>query len=95
LSIVVFCIETAERWEPYESRGSRTVLRKPEGEVPLGYSAGESAGQPVLLPGSRPLAAPLVFKGHFLSKFNVLPEFIEHLPAATELGVGYNKNGEM
>jgi hypothetical protein len=30
----------AERWEPYESRGSRTVLREPEGEVPLGYSPG-------------------------------------------------------
>jgi hypothetical protein len=28
----------AERWEPYESRGSRTVLRGPGGEIPLGYS---------------------------------------------------------
>ena len=27
-----------ERWEPYEARVSRTVLRGPGGEVPLGYS---------------------------------------------------------
>jgi len=29
------------QWEPYEPRGSRTVLREPEGEVPSGYSTGE------------------------------------------------------
>ncbi len=38
LFIGVYCIKKAERWEPYELRGSRTVLREPEGEVPLGYS---------------------------------------------------------
>ena len=43
--------KTAERQESYESRDSRTVLREPEGEAPLGYSPGGSAGQPVLLPG--------------------------------------------
>jgi hypothetical protein len=35
----------AERWEPYESRGSRTVLREPEGEVPLGYSPEKLKGE--------------------------------------------------
>jgi hypothetical protein len=44
LSIGVFCTKMAERWEPYESRGSRTVLREPEGEVPLGYSPEGAAG---------------------------------------------------
>jgi len=48
---------------------------------------GESAGQPVLLPGSRPLAAQFVFKGHRLPKFSVLAEFFVHLPTATEFGV--------
>ena len=28
----------AERWEPYEARVSRTVLRGPGGEIPPGYS---------------------------------------------------------
>ncbi|MCK5120667.1 MAG: hypothetical protein KAQ91_01725, partial [Methylococcales bacterium] len=26
------------------------------------------------------------FRGHFLSKFRVLPEFVEHPPASTEFG---------
>jgi hypothetical protein len=30
-----------DQWEPYESRGSRTVAGEPEGEVPSGYSTGE------------------------------------------------------
>ena len=38
---------------------------------------------------SRPLAAPLVFRGHFISKFCVLAEFIVYLPAATEFGVSH------
>jgi hypothetical protein len=28
-----------EHWEPYELRGSRTVLGGPEGEIPSGYSS--------------------------------------------------------
>jgi len=36
---------------------------------------------------SRPLAAQFVFKGHLLSKFSVLAEFIEHLPTASDQGV--------
>ena len=35
---VVTISVAAERWEPYEARVSRTVLRGPGGEVPLGYS---------------------------------------------------------
>ena len=31
-------VSAAERWEPYEARVSRTVLRGPGGEVPPGYS---------------------------------------------------------
>ena len=31
-------METAEQWEPYESRGSRTVLGEPGGESPPGHS---------------------------------------------------------
>ena len=36
----------APRWEPYELRGSRTVLREPRGGTPRGYSpkAQEAAG---------------------------------------------------
>ncbi|MDA8224005.1 MAG: reverse transcriptase domain-containing protein, partial [Desulfitobacterium hafniense] len=30
--------KTIERWEPYELRGSRTVLREPWGAIPQGYS---------------------------------------------------------
>jgi RNA-directed DNA polymerase len=30
----------APRWEPYESRGSRTVLREPRRATPRGYSPG-------------------------------------------------------
>jgi hypothetical protein len=33
------------------------------------------------------LAAQLVFKGHFISKFSALSEFIEHLPTASDFGV--------
>ncbi len=33
-----------------------------------------------------------VFRGHFLSMFSMLPEFIEHLPASTELGVSKRDN---
>jgi hypothetical protein len=29
---------TAEQWEPYESRDSRTVLGEPGGESPPGHS---------------------------------------------------------
>ena len=29
----------------------------------------------------------LIFKGHLLSKFSVLAEFIEHLPTASDQGV--------
>ena len=32
------CGPEAGQWEPCESRGSRTVLREPRGETPLGYS---------------------------------------------------------
>ncbi len=39
---------------------------------------------------SRPLASTTFFRGQILSKFSVLAEFIEHLPAATELGVMSN-----
>ena len=38
-------VSAAERWEPYEARVSRTVLRGPGGEVPLGYSL--ESGMPV------------------------------------------------
>ena len=31
-------VSATGRWEPYEARVSRTVLRGPGGEVPLGYS---------------------------------------------------------
>jgi hypothetical protein len=41
---------------------------------------------------SRPLAAQFFFKGHLLSKFSVLAEFIVYLPAATEFGVMCNKS---
>src|SRR5437588_8831754 len=33
-----YVMETAERQEPYESRGSRTVLGEPGGENPPGHS---------------------------------------------------------
>src|ERR1700691_3144489 len=33
-----YAMETAEQWEPYESRGSRTVLGEPGGESPPGHS---------------------------------------------------------
>ena len=39
--VVTIAHVAAERWEPYESRGSRTVLRGPGGEVPPGYSLGK------------------------------------------------------
>jgi hypothetical protein len=35
---VVTISVAAERWEPYEARVSRTVLRGPGGEIPPGYS---------------------------------------------------------
>ncbi len=41
---------------------------------------------------SRPLAAQFSFRGHFISKFSVLAEFIVHLQAATEFGVSTTKN---
>ena len=31
-------VPAAERWEPYEARVSRTVLRGPGGAIPPGYS---------------------------------------------------------
>src|SRR5208282_2582208 len=33
-----YVMATAEQWEPYESRGSRTVLGEPGGESPPGHS---------------------------------------------------------
>jgi hypothetical protein len=33
-----YAMATAEQWEPYESRDSRTVLGEPGGESPPGYS---------------------------------------------------------
>src|ERR1700691_801478 len=33
-----YAMETAEQWEPYESRGSRTVLGEPGGESAPGHS---------------------------------------------------------
>ena len=44
LFIGVLCTKTSERWEPDELRGSRPVLREPEGEVPLGYSPEGTVG---------------------------------------------------
>ncbi|MEE9338246.1 MAG: hypothetical protein V3U87_09215, partial [Methylococcaceae bacterium] len=38
---------------------------------------------------SRPLASTTFFRGQILPKLSVLVEFIEHLPAATELGVSF------
>jgi hypothetical protein len=40
---------------------------------------------------SRPLAAQFSFRGHFISKFSVLAEFIVHLQAATEFGVSFKE----
>ena len=37
---------TTGRWEPYERRRSRTVLREPEGEIPSGHSPNERASHP-------------------------------------------------
>src|SRR5271168_2311774 len=34
-----YVMATAEQWEPYESRGSRTVLGEPGGESPPGHSS--------------------------------------------------------
>jgi len=34
-----------EQWEPCESRGSRTVLREAEGEVPLVYLPRDTASR--------------------------------------------------
>src|SRR5271168_2412283 len=34
-----YAMATAEQWEPYESRGSRTVLGEPGGESPPGHSS--------------------------------------------------------
>src|SRR6202521_401582 len=39
-----YAMETAEQWEPYESRGSRTVLGEPGGESPPGHSSISSFG---------------------------------------------------
>jgi hypothetical protein len=39
-----YATATAEHREPYESRGSRTVLRAPEGESPSGDSSIASLG---------------------------------------------------
>ena len=33
------------------------------------------------------MAAQFVFKGHFISKYSVLSEFIEHLPTSADLSV--------
>ena len=44
---------------------------------------------------SRPLAASLAFRGHFISKFSVLAEFTVHPPAATELGVMFLIGGRL
>ena len=49
-----FKIKTAERWEPYELRGSRTVLREPEGEGPSVYSTNN-------IQRTRQRGAPLMF----------------------------------
>src|ERR1700689_2015926 len=52
-----YVMATAEQREPYESRGSRTVLGEPGGESPPGHSstpaqidtiAGQSAGYDIL-----------------------------------------------
>src|ERR1700686_5824074 len=43
-----YVMATAEQWEPYESRGSRTVLGEPGGESPPGHSTFAS-----ILAGSR------------------------------------------
>src|SRR5437660_4753535 len=39
-----YVMETAEQQEPYESRGSRTVLGEPGGESPPGHSTGPVHG---------------------------------------------------
>src|SRR6202043_4112482 len=38
-----YVMETAEQREPYESRGSRTVLGEPGGESPPGHSTNSAA----------------------------------------------------
>src|SRR5580693_2599843 len=38
-----YVMETAEQREPYESRGSRTVLGEPGGESPPGHSTDSAA----------------------------------------------------
>ena len=35
-----YVMATAGQWEPYKSRGSRTVLGEPGGESPPGHSTG-------------------------------------------------------
>src|SRR5215469_15956199 len=44
LLIGSYVMETAEQREPYESRGSRTVLGEPEGESPSGHSTPRETG---------------------------------------------------
>ena len=44
-----YVMETAEQQEPYESRGSRTVLGEPGGESPPGHSTdSDEAKSPVI-----------------------------------------------
>src|SRR5260370_1238015 len=45
-----YAMETAEQWEPYESRGSRTVLGEPGGESPPGHSTDSAAPTTSLAP---------------------------------------------
>src|ERR1700752_2666119 len=46
-----YVMETAEQREPYESRGSRTVLGEPGGESPPGHSTNSAYPAPAIMSG--------------------------------------------
>src|ERR1700680_3570783 len=55
-----YVMETAEQREPYESRGSRTVLGEPGGESPPGHSTVGDEPRRAVTCGRSPQGAPRV-----------------------------------